>query len=109
MPATLEAPSTTALAVDRGALAAFCRSRGIRRLSLFGSRLNGTHGPASDVDLLAEFERGSTPTLLDMADMEVALGAMLGGLRVDLRTPNDLSRYFRDDVLRKAAALYDAG
>ena len=97
------------LSVDPAALRAFCRQRGIRRLSLFGSRLKGTHGADSDVDLLVEFGPGSTPTLLDMADMEQELGALLGGLRVDLRTPNDLSRYFRDEVLHQASIQYEAG
>lgn len=103
---SLPSPS---LSVDPAALRAFCRQRGIQRLSLFGSRLKGTHAADSDVDLLVEFGPGSTPTLLDMADMEQELGALMGGLRVDLRTPNDLSRYFRDEVLRQASIQYEAG
>jgi len=70
--------------------------------------LTGRHRPGSDVDLLVEFDPGRIPTLLDMADMEQELGRKLGGLRVDLRTPGDLSRYFRDDVLRDAAAQYES-
>lgn len=97
------------LSVEPSALRAFCRRRGIRRLSLFGSRLTGDHGPQSDVDLLVEFVPGSIPTLLEMADMEQELSVLLGGLRVDLRTPNDLSRYFRDDVMRQASVQYEAG
>jgi len=31
---------------------------------------------------------------------------MLGGRKVDLRTPMDLSRYFRDEVMREAVVLY---
>ena len=76
------------------ALADLCRRNGIRRLSLFGSRLKGTFGPDSDVDLLVEFEPGAIPTLLDMARMERELSTLLGGLTVDLRTAEDLSRYF---------------
>ncbi|MGH3754182.1 MAG: nucleotidyltransferase family protein [Pseudonocardiaceae bacterium] len=38
--------------------------RGIRRLVLFGSVLRGEDTPASDVDLLVEFEEGRTPGLL---------------------------------------------
>ena len=88
------------------ALADLCRRNGIRRLSLFGSRLKGTSRPDSDVDLLVEFESGSIPTLLDMARMERELSALLGGLTVDLRTAEDLSRYFRDEVVQQAQEQY---
>ena len=103
---SLEGPR---LALDRAVLSAFCRRRRIRRLSLFGSRLTGRQGPGSDVDLLVEFESGYAPTLLDMSEMEHELSGLLGEARIDLRTPNDLSRYFRDDVLRHASVQYDAG
>jgi predicted nucleotidyltransferase len=93
---------------DRDQLAALCRRHGIARLSLFGSLLRGMAGPASDVDLLLEFVPGSEPGLLGLAAIELELSAMLGGRRVDLRTPRDLSRYFRDDVLRTAALQYAA-
>ncbi len=77
-------------------------------LSCFGSRLTGRHRPGSDVDLLVESDPGRMPALLDMADMEQELGRKLGGLRVGFRTPGDLSRYFRDDALRDAAARYES-
>jgi len=98
---------TLALAPD--ALARLCRAHGIRRLSLFGSVLRGTDGPDSDVDLLVEFEPEASPSLFDMAQIEIDLSALLGGRRVDLRTAGDLSRYFRDDVVREAEAQYVAG
>jgi uncharacterized protein len=85
-----------------------CRRHGIARLSLFGSALRGTAGPASDVDLLLEFLPGAEPGLLGLAAIEAEFSAILGGRRVDLRTPPDLSRHFRDDVLRTAALQYAA-
>jgi len=91
---------------DQQALALFCRSNGIRRLSLFGSRLRGTQRQDSDVDLLVEFEPGRTPGLLGIAGMEIELGEMLGGEKVDLRTPADLSGRFRDEVVRTAQPQY---
>jgi len=98
-----------ALFPDREALAALCRRRGIRRLSLFGSRLKGTARPDSDVDLLVAFEPGATPGLLGMAEIELELSGLSGGRRVDLRTKGDLSRFFRDDVAREAIAIYVSG
>jgi len=61
------------------------------------------------VDLLVEFEPGKTPGLLRLAEIEFELSALLGGRRVDLRTPGDLSPYFRDEVLQNAELQYAAG
>jgi predicted nucleotidyltransferase len=85
---------------------AFCQKHHVRRLSLFGSQLKGHVNPGSDIDLLVEFDRGNEPGLLGLADMERELSTILGGRTVDLRTPNDLSRYFRDEVIRSAQVQY---
>ena len=93
---------------DKDALAALCRRYRIRRLSLFGSTLKGTARPDSDVDLLVEFEPDARPSLLTMAEIELELSPLLGGRKVDLRTAGDLSRYFRDEVVRTAEPQYEA-
>ena len=93
---------------DRAALAALCRRHQIRRLSLFGSVLRGDAGPDSDVDLLVEFSRGARPSFLDLAEIERELSGLLAGRRVDLRTADDLSRYFREEVLREAEVQYES-
>jgi predicted nucleotidyltransferase len=94
------------LPIAQDLLARFCRKQHIRRLSLFGSRLKGSARPDSDVDLLVEFEPGLEPGLLGLAGMEAELADMLGESKVDLRTPQDLSRHFRDQVLRTAEVQY---
>jgi predicted nucleotidyltransferase len=93
---------------DVAALDALCRRHHIRRLSLFGSVLKGAARPDSDVDLLVEFEPGHEPGLLALAGIESALSALLGGRRVDLRTARDLSRHFREEVVRTAEVQYAA-
>lgn len=95
--------------MEPAALDALCRRNRIRKMSLFGSRLKGTARSDSDVDLLVEFEPGAAITLFDMARIEIELSALLGGARVDLRTAADLSRHFRDEVLRIAELQYAAG
>jgi len=97
------------LPLDQEVLAQLCRRHGIRRLSLFGSVLKGTARPDSDIDLLVEFEPGAKPSYLDLSQIEEELSCLLAGRRVDLRTPPELSRYFRDQVLRDAEVQYDAG
>lgn len=96
------------LFTDRPALTALCRRHGIRRLSLFGSVLKGTDRLDSDVDLLVEFGPGASPGLLGIVAIEAELSSLLGGRRVDLRTAEELSRYFRDEVVRTAKVQYAA-
>jgi len=91
---------------DQAALVALCRRHHIRRLSLFGSTLKGTARPDSDIDLLVEFEPGKVPGYLGMARIESELSQLLGGRKVDLRTANELSRYFRDEVVGAAEVQY---
>ena len=94
------------LPLDATTLARFCEQHHIRRLALFGSHLKGTARPDSDIDLLVEFEPGHVPGLLALASMELELSELLGGRRVDLRTAEDLSRAFRDEVVRTAEVQY---
>ena len=93
---------------DRIALASLCRHHQIRRLSLFGSFLKGTARPGSDVDLLIEFAPDERPSLFELVDIERALSALPDGRPVDVRTADDLSRYFRDEVLREAEVQYES-
>ena len=97
-----------ALFPDPDALASVCQKHRIRRLSLFGSMLKGAARPDSDVDLLVEFEPHAKPGLIGMAKIEIELSSLLNGRKVDLRTAEDLSRYFRDEVLRTATTQYAA-
>ena len=93
------------IAVDKDQIADFCRGRHISKLALFGSVLRDDFGPDSDIDVLVEFETGHVPGLLAISRMERDLSEILGR-KVDMRTPGDLSRYFRDDVVRKASVQY---
>ena len=89
------------VSIPREQLESFCLSRGIKRLSIFGSALRSDFGPDSDVDVLIEFEPDRIPGLLGVAGMELELSEMFGR-KVDLRTPEDLSRYFRQEVVDEA-------
>ncbi len=89
-------------------LGALCRRHGIRRISLFGSVSKGTERPDSDVDLLVEFEPGREPGLFKLAGIEAELSMLLNGRHVDLRTAEDLSPHFRNEVLNAAAEQYAA-
>ena len=95
------------IAVSKTALVAFCQEHGIKRLAIFGSALREDFGPESDIDILVEFEPDRIPGLLGIAGMELELSELFTGRKVDLRTPEDLSPYFRQDVLATAEVQYD--
>ena len=97
------------IALPKDRLDEFCRRNHIARLSLFGSVLREDFRPDSDVDVLVEFEEGHTPGFLGLARIEEELSQILGGRKVDLRTPQDLSRYFREEVLDAAVVQYAQG
>ncbi|RQD84926.1 MAG: nucleotidyltransferase, partial [Methanocalculus sp. MSAO_Arc2] len=80
-------------------ITAFCKKYHIRRLSLFGSVLREDFSRESDIDVLIEFEEGKTPGFFTIFSMEEELSELFGGRKIDIRTPKDLSRYFRDDVI----------
>ena len=86
-------------------LAEFCRERGIRWMAVFGSALGSDFGRESDIDLLVEFEPGRAPGLISLQGYAAELDELFGG-DVDLRTPRDLSRYFRSRVVANARTLY---
>lgn len=93
--------------IPHEAIAELCRRYRVRRLALFGSILRSDFRPDSDIDMLVEFEPGQAPGLICLAGIEIELSQMLGR-KVDLRTPAELSRHFRDEVLRDAETQYVA-
>ncbi len=92
--------------LDREAVATFCRARGIRRLSLFGSVLRSDFDlEHSDVDVLAEFLPDAHPGLKFFGYGDEL--AEILGRKVDFTTPAWVSKYFREQVLREAVPVYE--
>lgn len=94
------------LVIDKERIADFCLRHNIERLAIFGSALRENFGPDSDIDVLVDFMPGHVPGFFRLFDMEEELSALFGGRKVDLRTPEDLSRYFRDRVVAEAQVQY---
>lgn len=101
--------SVDILSLPEKAIREFCKRNNIRRLAFFGSVLGTGFTPESDLDVLVEFEEGKTPGFLTLARMEREFSALVGGREVDFRTPQDLSRYFRDEVVASASVVYAEG
>ena len=96
---------TQAVALPINAIREYCASQPIQRLSLFGSALHGDLRKDSDIDLLVEYLPEASVSLFAMVGQERRLTEIIG-VTVDLRTPNELSHYFRQQVLDGARLLY---
>lgn len=98
------------LSIPYDEIAAFCERHHIRKLSLFGSVLRGdfreSGNDPSDVDVLVEFEEGYTPGW-EYYSWGDELTTMFGH-PADLKTAQELSKYFRDRVLAEAVTIYDS-
>jgi predicted nucleotidyltransferase len=92
------------ISVSTEKLAEFCQRHHIHRLAFFGSVLRDDFGPQSDVDVLVEFDPDHIPGL-SFFRIENELSQILGR-KVDLNTPQSLSRYFRNQVLAEAEVQY---
>lgn len=86
----------------------FCRKYNIVKFSFFGSVIREDFNKESDVDVLVEFNKVEVVGFLKMAKMEMELSEILGH-KVDLRTPAELSRYFREEVINSAEVQYAEG
>ncbi len=84
----------------------FCERHHISRLAIFGSALRADFDEDSDVDVLVDFIPGHVPGFFGLFEMEEKLSALFGGRKVEMRTPEDVSRYFRDEIVAKAEVQY---
>ena len=103
----MQAPILERIDEKKEALGRICRAHGIKRLALFGSALGADFNRQSDIDLLVEFLPGQSHGMITMASIAIEMGQVLRR-KVDLRTPKQLSRYFRDEVVRGSRELYAA-
>lgn len=94
------------LEIPEAQIGELCRRYGIRRLAFFGSVLTNRFSETSDIDVLVEFRPGERVGFFRLADIEDEMSRLLDGRKIDLRTPMDLSRYFRNEVVRDALTVY---
>ena len=91
--------------ISRQNLEEFCTKNHIKKLALFGSAIKGIMRTDSDIDVLVEFEENNIPGLITFCGIQNELSDMIGR-EIDLRTPQDLSRYFRQEVEETAEVQY---
>ncbi len=78
----------------------------IQKVSLFGSYLHGTAKDDSDVDVLVEFTPESHIGLFEYVEIQNSIGDQIQK-KVDLLTPEGLSKFFRDEVINEAELIYE--
>jgi len=82
----------------------------IKQIVLFGSAARHELTPASDIDLLVEFERGKAPSLGDLVEINDSFSALLGGRKVSISTPSILNNpYRRREIENDMKILYANG
>ena len=96
------------IALPEDKIREYCATQPIRRLSVFGSALRDELTPESDIDLLVEYLPEAKIGYFELAQQEIDLSQLIGW-KVDLRTPNELSRYFRQEVVDTARPIYAKG
>lgn len=93
---------SVALDIHREAIRAAVGRNRAANPRVFGSVLRGDDRDSSDIDILVDALPGAT--LFDLGRLQVELEEILG-VRVDLLTPGDISRYFRDRVIAEARPI----
>ncbi len=83
----------------------FCVENHILKLSFFGSVLTDHFTNASDIDILVEFDPKQVPGLFRFVGMRDSLSKHFGR-EVDLRTPEDISHLFRNEVIQQSYTIY---
>jgi predicted nucleotidyltransferase len=97
--------SITNISIPSEKITRFCQHHHIQKLSFFGSVLRADFSSDSDIDILVEFDPEHIPGLIRLSAIEQELSTILQR-KVDLRTPEDLSHYFRQEILDIAVVQY---
>lgn len=93
---------SVALKANREAVRAAVKRCRAANPRVFGSVLRGEDHEDSDIDILVDALPGAT--LFDLGGLQVELEEILG-VRVDLLTPKELPRQFRECVLAEALPI----
>ncbi|MCK6462682.1 MAG: nucleotidyltransferase family protein [Candidatus Pacebacteria bacterium] len=77
----------------------------IEKASLFGSFLNNKARNDSDVDILVEFKPTAKIGFFEFVRLQRRLSDFVGK-KVDLLTPEALSKFFKEKVIKESELVY---
>lgn len=89
-------------------ISTFSRKHQIRKMSIFVSALGDEMGPDCDIDFLVEFEEGHVPNSFELFEMEDEPSSLIGGTKANIRTLEDLSIHFRNDVKNRMLVQFES-
>ena len=98
-------PGLPRIQIPKSWIEKFCKAHHILKLALFGSVLSDRFSDVSDIDVLVEFDPHHIPGLFGIVAMKDELSQHFGR-EIDLRTPEDISKFFRNDVLQQSYLVY---
>jgi len=78
----------------------------IGKALLFGSYARGDNKEESDIDVLVEFKPHAKIGLFKLVRLQRILSEATGK-KVDLLTPQGLSKFFKEDVMKEAELIYE--
>lgn len=78
----------------------------IQKVSLFGSFIHGDFKDDSDVDVLIEFTPMARIGFFKLAQIKRNMEGIVNR-EIDLLTPEAISKYFREEVLKEAEQIYE--
>jgi len=78
----------------------------IKKVSLFGSYVHGDFKSDSDVDILIEFTPTAKIGFFKLAQIKRNMESF-ANTEVDLLTPEAISKYFREEVLKEIEKIYE--
>lgn len=78
----------------------------IKSVAIFGSYVNGMPAEDSDVDVLIDFTPTATIGFFELFDIQRNFESFVCR-RIDLLTPEAISKYFRNEVLAQAEGVYE--
>jgi hypothetical protein len=87
------------------ALAPILAPRGVTGLSIFGSRVTGTSGPESDLDVIVDYDRQSRFSLIDLAAVGRLIEERLG-IQADVMTRPGLHPLLKSRIEAEAVRVF---
>ncbi|MGB9758452.1 MAG: nucleotidyltransferase family protein [Thermoproteota archaeon] len=80
------------------------RSKGAKKIAVFGSYARGEETPESDIDIIVEFSERKS--LLELIRIERELSEDIG-IKVDLLTKKAISPYLVDRITKEMKVIYE--